>query len=550
MRTLTRTMLYGCCTAAFATVANAQTQTAPPPATGTSATGDIVVTAQRRSESLNKVPIAITVIQGDALRNVNATRLSDIQQFAPSLQYTDTPAQPSYQIRGIGTEAYDYSVEQAVGIALDDVNITLPRVNPLNLIADIDRVEVLRGPQGTLFGKNTTAGLISITTKKPQLGVYSDEGHVQYGSRGEVEAYDIVNLPISDTLAARFRAGYETSHSPIRNLAGPSIPDRRDYNFNGKILWQPTDRLSVYAIGDYQKSHGDSGTATIRSYSAAPGTQYAPGKYYGAPYGAPYAGGYGFIQKILTGYGIVAGPDNDETAIDADNLHTSKVYGGQLSINYELAGGANVTSVTAYRKEINDTNLEVDQTPLPVLDDNSTNLSAYQLTQELRIASPTGSRFDYVAGLYYYHQRTHVAAIQAGTLGLVPNDSPIILQPNLSGGQDNTLVDSKSYAAFGQAIYHFTDRFRVLAGARVTQDDLHTTYNVTAVPGICGALYGLLTHNPDLCQFAGSVTPLDLSVITLPTAEQLGHRKHSETRSSCRVPLWRLPLRERHGTPA
>lgn len=540
MRRISKLLTCGCCLTAFVQPAFAQTgqattqgsdigQPASPEAnTGASYEGDIVVTAQRRSESLNKVPIAITVVTGEALRNTNATRLSDIQQFAPSVQYTETPAQPSFQIRGIGTEAYDYSIEQAVGIAVDDVNITLPRINPLNMLVDLDRVEVLRGPQGTLFGRNTTAGLISVTTKKPQLGVYSDEGHLQYGSRGEVQVYDIVNVPISPTLAARFNVGYQTSRSPIHNLAGPDIPDRRDYVLSGKLLWQPTDQLSVSLIGDYQNSRGDSGTATVRSLSSAPGTTYAPGRYYGAPYGAPYAGGYGFIAEQLALYGVTAGADNRDTAIDTDNLRRTRYYGGQLGISYELAGGATVTSLTAYRRESSLSNLEVDQTPLAVLDDNSTRLRAHQFTQELRIASPSGGSLDYVGGLYFYQQRTHVSAIQAGTLGLVPNNSPIILEPNLIGGQDNTEIDSKSYAAFGQATYHLSDSLRLLAGARVTQDNLTTNYNVTPVSGICGALYALVTHNANLCQFSGSLSPRNLDPVTLPTAVVSGHRKHTD----------------------
>lgn len=136
--------------------AQAQTAAPPPGQTADAANdtfGDIVVTAQRRTENLRDVPIAITVVNGESIRQTGANQLADITQRAPSLNFTATPGVPNFSIRGVGTNSFDFGIESAVGIAVDDVNITLPRFVPLNSLADVSRVEVLRGPQGLLRGK-------------------------------------------------------------------------------------------------------------------------------------------------------------------------------------------------------------------------------------------------------------------------------------------------------------------------------------------------------------------------------------------------------------
>lgn len=468
----------GCAAAALCgpplAAAQEQAPTAVPGgATDPGAVADIVVTAQRRTENLRDVPIAISVVSGQALKQQSFTQLSDIQYLAPSVQYAPTPAAPVFQIRGIGTQTFDFAIDQSVGVALDDVVQTLPRVNPLNSLADVDRVEVLRGPQGTLLGKNTSAGLISITTKRPQLGVYSNEGHFQYGQNRALQAYDIVNVPISDTIAVRLRAGYQLSDNVYRNLGPGRIADNRDYNFNGKVLWEPTDRLSIYAIGDYQGSRGDPGEWSVRKVGVGNRSIF---------------GLTPIVGPSLARLGITAGPDNRTVALSADNYQESTSYSGQLSVAYDL-GGPTLTSVTAYRKVRFENTLEADQVPLPVLDNNSGRLSGRQFTQEVRLASPGRGLLQYVVGLYFYDQKVRDTSDQSGTLGLpltlgLPVRDPLTRFSTL-GGQSNFAVDSKSYAAFGEATLRATSRLRLLLGGRWTQDDNRSSFFVSALPHVC-----------------------------------------------------------------
>lgn len=464
--------------------ASSASQTAPgstAAADSAAASGDIVVTAQRRSESLRDVPIAITVVNGDAIRQTGATQLSDITQRVPSLQFTPVPGTPTFSVRGIGTNSFDYGVESAVGLAIDDVNITLPRVSPINTLADVERVEVLRGPQGLLFGKNTTAGLISVTTRRPQLGVYSNEGRVQFGSRNQLQVYDIVNVPLGDDAALRIRGGYQYQE-PVLRVRGPgSIEDTRNYNLNGKLLWNITDRLTAYAIVDYASTRGDPGVWTIRSFGA--GTT------------APAAGN-AFVRTQLAALGIVPGPDNRDTGIGAYNANDLSSLGGQLSLEYDL-GGATLTSVTAYRNAKQSfNNLEVDSTPLPVYDNNLGSLDAHQFSQELRVASSGAHQLDYVAGLYYFEQSTKATNAQYGTLGFLPSASPVLLSQ--VGGQVNFDIGTKSYAGFAQVTLHLGERLRLIAGGRYTHDDIRNTTSVSAIPGVCSL--ALLVTGGTVCQ--------------------------------------------------
>src|SRR5581483_4175199 len=192
----------------FGAGAHAATADAAQPAASTAQVGEIIVTAQRREENLQSVPLSVTAVSGRELQNSTFTTLSDIQHLASSVQFT-SGVSPEYQIRGVGTQTFDYGIEQSVGIFIDDVAWALPRSPDLGTLADVGQIQVLDGPQGTLFGKNTSAGAIVVTTNRPQIGAFSNDGHISYGSRNEVILNETVNVPVSDTLALRFTGGYD-----------------------------------------------------------------------------------------------------------------------------------------------------------------------------------------------------------------------------------------------------------------------------------------------------------------------------------------------------
>ncbi|WP_294303484.1 TonB-dependent receptor [uncultured Sphingomonas sp.] len=464
-------------TTAQADSATSQDATADDPA------GDIIVTAQRRNERLRDVPIAITVVDGASIRETGANQLADITQRAPSLNFTATPGVPNFAIRGVGTNSFDYGIESAVGIAVDDVNITLPRFVPLNSLADVERVEVLRGPQGLLFGKNTTAGLISITTARPELGKFGSSGRVQVGERNQVQSQAVVNLPIGQTAALRVVGGYQYQ-KPVTELVGPGKldPVRRWFG-TAKLLWEPTDRLSLYAIADYQNNSGIEAYSTIRKFGGNDPTPIPAALRPLAP--------ANFVIVQNTALGITASPRNNRTAIGSnDVLRNERSFGAQFTASYD-AGPVAITSVTAYRDLNARANNDVDQTPIPFFDTNIANSQSHQFSQELRINNTGRGVADYTAGLYYFRQHIDAQILQSGTFGVFPASTPIRLSP--VNGQSNFDYTTKSYAAFAQLTFNVTQQLRLIAGGRYTRDEIESTTTVTAVPGVCNLVTFLLS---------------------------------------------------------
>ena len=314
-----------------------------------------------------------------------------------------------------------------------------------------------------------------------------------FGSRDQVEIYDIVNIPVGDRFALRLSAGYQIQNSPLHTVGPGTIASTNNQAFKAKALWEPNDRLTIYAIADYQVGEGDPGVWTVRSFGQ--GT-YAP------------AVGNPFVRTTLTALGIVPGPDNDTAAISADNYLHTRSWGGQVTVDYRL-GEATLTSVTAYRHLERDSNLEADETPLTVLDHNTSNLEAHQFSHELRLSLPTGRLFDPVFGLYYFEQGTTAQQDQSGGLGYLPNNFPLRL--STVGGLSNYAVKSRSYAAFGQTTVHLADTFRLVAGARYTVDDLTSSFFVSPIAGVCtptalltGGVPGCLAYVPQSNVIGGS----------------------------------------------
>ena len=464
-------------------VENSQAQDTPSAATQTAPAeaGDIIVTAQRRSENLQNVPIAITVVGGEALKANNFTSITDVQSLAPSLKFNPSPQQASFSVRGVGSTAFDYSIEQSVGVSLDDVIQTLPRALALNTLADVERVEILRGPQGTLFGKNTSAGLISIVTRRPISGQYSAESHLQYGSRNELQAYSIVNLPIGDTLAARIRASYQLRDPVVRNLGPARLIKQKDYQFNGKLLWEPSSSFSLYAIGDYQNSSGEPGYFTVRSFGPATNTFFP---------GSPLS-----LRGTTQPLGLTPGPRNRDVALGGSNFQNSETYSGTLIASLDI-GTHTLTSVTGYKHLDYTAQFEPDSTPQNVLDTNLGTIKADQLTQELRLASPSGGVVEYVVGAFYYKQNLDSTQLQAGGLGFLPNGFPVSL--SAFGGRQNIGQSIENYAAFGEATIRPTESLRLILGARYTHDDIRSDVFISPVPGVCGLAF--LATGGAVCQ--------------------------------------------------
>jgi iron complex outermembrane receptor protein len=431
------------------------TQQAPAAPTATT-DGDIVVTARFRNESLQQVPIAITAVSGTSLAERQLNNVEAISASIPSVNFRSGASNKDRTIfiRGIGTITTSPGVEPSVSTVLDGVVLSRPGQSTLDL-GEVERVEVLRGPQGTLFGKNASAGVVNIVTRNP-----TDEFHA-FGEAGATtdEEYRIKagvsGALIPGKLQALIGGLYSDWTGNIRNVTtNHDVNGSRRYGVRAKIVATPFDALKLTAIGDY-----------LNTYETTTGT-FASTAQIAFPTGvinnsAPLAG-------VLAGAGVTASPSNRLTATNIDvNVHDEN-YGGSLTGELSL-GGYTVTSITAWRQWLNHQQQDYDGLPtlttgFPAgLDDGTVN--SKQFSQELRLASPRGGLIDYVVGAYYLHGTTDERYQRAiTTLAGTTQTS--------TTGVANYGVTANNYALFGEANINFTKAFRAIAGYRSTWDDL------------------------------------------------------------------------------
>jgi len=429
---------------------------------------EIIVTAQRRPESLQKVPVSVNVVSASALNERNINSVQQLSLAAPSLQLG---GDNTFAVRGVGTLAFQQTVDPAVAFAVDEVNLARTVLTE-GVFNDVAQIEVLNGPQGLLFGKNATAGLLNMTTKKPVLNQRSLDGDIEYdvrdttpGDSHGVIARTAVNLPVGNTSALRVALAYEFQNPVTRVVAfAPGSDfDRRAFDAKVKYLFQPTDNFSLYAIANYAKLTGGAGLWDRTYRTLAPGSaNIAP----------------------LAADGFIAGPNLLEYKADGVNYRRLENYGGQLNGAYTTDSGLKFTDVIAYRGYNLDQTSDLDFTSSNA-DSKSAGTSRYhQFSNEFRVALPDTNPLSGQFGLYYMNFKDQETAQNAGNLylpGFLLPNPPFCVNATVSaacpvsrnfavGSDSNYVFKSESYAAFSQLTYAVTDQFKLIAGGRVTHD--------------------------------------------------------------------------------
>jgi iron complex outermembrane receptor protein len=454
-----------------AAAAPAIAQEAPASAAADEPTGDeIVVTAQRRSENVLRVPLSVTVVGGDALVQRGANNLTAITRLAPSLQVAQDN---TFSVRGVGTSTFATTVEASVSQVVDDV-VLGSKEFAANAFYDVARVEVLNGPQGLLFGKNASAGLVNITTNRPKLGkteVIADAELVtRHRDVKDGFGYQLrgtVNLPVSENSALRLNAIWSDQDSityPRVNAAVRNDIDLSNLGVRAKFLYEPTDTLSIYLIGDYNRQRGITGRYDVTFRQFGPGSQY-PAR------------------------GFVAGPENLQYFSEAPNYRDAETGGAQANINLTLPGGLELSSITAWKRSTTDFQFDSDNTPVNFFSFNQSKQTYNQYSQELRVALPAGNRLTGQAGLYYFRSTGEATGFRGGNNGVpdvAASGFPFCIGATVTAGpppacgvsnrsflgQDYAYtLKQDSYAAFGQLTYALTDTFRLSAGARLTHEN-------------------------------------------------------------------------------
>ncbi|MFM7065955.1 MAG: TonB-dependent receptor, partial [Gammaproteobacteria bacterium] len=408
------------------TTAAANTTGFPPPGSDAvpveSAPEEVVVTARRREESAQAIPLAVSVVGGEHLESTGTFNIGRLQQIAPTLQfYSSNPRNTALNIRGIGSPfgLTNDGIEQGVGLYIDDVYHSRVATATLDFL-DVAQVEVLRGPQGTLYGKNTTAGAINLTTRQPDFD-HETRAELSFGNFGFRQLKGAISGPLADTVAARLALSATDRQGTIRNVAtGRHINAQDNLGVRGTLLWRPADSVDVTLAADYSKQNPEC-CAQIHVRTGA--TQRALNRQYAAlaaaqNYAVPSTNAFDRLTDV-------------DAALSAGN----RLGGASVRVRWELGAGT-LTSVSAWRswdwKPANDR----DFTGLPIFTKVNNPSQQQQLTQELRYAW-SGTRLDVVTGLFGFRQQVRTQGITQNG----PAASRWLLNPSSALSRDPTVLD-------------------------------------------------------------------------------------------------------------
>ncbi|MET0544942.1 MAG: TonB-dependent receptor [Caulobacterales bacterium] len=450
----------------------------------------IVVTARRRVENVQDVPIAISTLSGEQIEAAGAYRLDQIKLLTPSVQSLSlNPRNANINIRGLGANVNvtNDGLEQGVGFYVDDVYYGRSGQTQFDLV-DLQQVEVLRGPQGTLFGKNTTAGAIVVSTKEPS---FTPEGTIEVsgGNLGYQQLKAGYSAPIiEDKLAFRISAAGTHRDGYIHNVhTGEDIHDYNNFTVRGQLLATPTDKLKIRAIVDYGMQ---------RQNCCA---QVQAGKVTTRIDGTPLPNGFD-ARVARIGYTPLP-VDPFSYNVDLDSLTRTQMYTGGVQVNADYDfGDFTLTSVTSRRFWNWKPNNDPDGISRPATVQGRIIDHQSQFSQELRLASNGKQTLDWVVGGYYFWQM--IDGWQTSAFG--PDAALFNLPPILYGGADGLSASeralasaaldgyhleafsrptTKSYAAFGQGTWNITDQASLTAGVRYTHEDKTGVFSQQALGG-------------------------------------------------------------------
>ncbi|MDO9368199.1 MAG: TonB-dependent receptor [Sphingopyxis sp.] len=428
----------------------------------------IIVTARRRQETAQEVPVAISVIRGDSIEATGNFNVVKLQQLAPTLQvYTSNPRNTSVNIRGLGVPfgLTSDGFEQGVGIYVDDVYNSRVAAATFDFL-DVDQVEVLRGPQGTLYGKNTTAGAINITTNQPTFD-FEGRAEVSVGNLNYRQAKAAVSGPLSETIAARIAIAATSRRGTLFNTRSDRwINEQDNLGLRGQLLFKPSEDLSITLSGDYSKQDPEGyGTAFVRVGT----TQRPTDRQYDALIARLNAANPG------QNYTVPSRNVYDRlTDIDASLNAGNKIGGVSAKVKWDVGPGT-FTSITAWRFWDWLPENDRDFTGASIVAKSQNPSQQDQYSQEFRY-NYSGDKLDFVVGLFGFKQRIDTQ----GTEQQGPNaslwsltaaqgrDNPAIL--NGLTASNTQYLKSTSAALYGQVSYKLTPELTIQPGFRVNYD--------------------------------------------------------------------------------
>ena len=465
----------------------------------------VIVTAQKREENLQKVPAAVSVLSAATLANASAVNIEGITALIPSLTFNKggTTLNSSLFLRGVGTINFSIAAEPSVAFVLDGV-VMARAGEAFGDLYDLQRMEVLRGPQGTLFGKNASAGVVNVVSKKAG-DIFAVEAEASAFSGDEYKGKLAIDLPLGARARSRVTAFVSEYDGNITNKFSAANNGSGTSKINGYSRWgaravtdiDVNDALSVTVIADYRKADDDCCASVVLN---PPDTAA--------------------LRNQLPGVNF-NGLGTREVNQDFNVGTQEEAWGLSAQADYELSSGHTVTSITAYREWANTELREGDFRSRPALyvgnafasvDDFGPQDSS-TFSQELRLTSPSGGRLEYSLGAYYYTaenvrtfrrnvRRCESTTLTADTTGLAPCavGSSVFLN---AFSQSTFGSESTNYALFGNGSFDVSDKLSLIAGLRYTKDELsffHDRTNPAPFAGITGltnALSGYVGSTDD-----------------------------------------------------
>ncbi|MFC6979282.1 TonB-dependent receptor [Microbulbifer taiwanensis] len=445
---------------------------------------EVVVTATKRAESIQDVPISVSAFTGDYLENSGLSDLEDLGNIAPNLGVTKSSQAVSQRIsiRGVGTVGNN-AMDPSVAVYIDGAYVSRPGALLGNL-QDIEVAEVLRGPQGTLFGRNAAMGALNLRTKAPVLGEDSVKVKAGFGDYGAYQTTAIANKALGSRASGRVVASMagEDGYGKNRFDGEEGVGASRAESLKTSLLFEPADTLSVLLRADYQELSGEGPVIEVLPESATP-ERLATLNYLGI---AP----------------DVSGLDHEINQLHEDDM-ADRQWGLLLDTTWDEAiAGHTLRSITSYRDWQNRT-LENSVFRLPLEDlARETHYYSDTFSQEIQLISPTGDSFDYVAGLYYFQedydidQTAHLGSAFCPMTGAV---NPAFASLCAGAAQVNVTPSeffqrAESIAAFIQGTYHATEQLDLTFGVRYSDDDKDGSFLVKSNNPIASALLAAPDH--------------------------------------------------------
>lgn len=401
----------------------------------------IMVTAQKRSESLQNVPVAVSAFSGESLERMGVKDFNDLTKASPSLTIADTGGNKNenpVSLRGIGTYAFSVGIESSVALIVDDVPVARSGAF-FNALNDVASIEILRGPQSTLFGKNSSAGLISVRTNDPSEDF---EGNVEVAvtSDGERVIKGMFSGPLSDQLGFRITAYDNKVDGWIKNLTtGTDFGENKSQGARAKLVWDPTDNLSMTMIAETNESED----ICCKSVFVELDEEYTS---------------FGATADLIA-QGMTINTDNRSVRSTVDPVSSSEDSALSLKVEYEL-GDYTLTSVTAKRDW--DYNYTTNVSP----HDQFTLVqggpyTSEQFTQELRLTSPSSDEFEYIVGAYYTDIQSD-RSFERGPIAFSKWDARTF---------------SKSTALFGQIEKSLSEQLSMIVGLRYNHEEFGVEFD-------------------------------------------------------------------------